>query len=350
MMEKKPGKKDKKAEPVFVIKPATKHGGLDYLHITLIILVAILIALAFALANFKPATVLCANSANSTAHASNSMLNANATLAISKVESIIASYGFVNTSLALLPYYALVNETQAAYMPSMNEWLVKIPFVNPLLNGTVFNMTFLLYKNLTLDNAFIQVIKPPKNTTNRAVAYGSVEISGKYACNNTLPIQVYLITDPYAPKALESISQAINFSRSMNGKVNMSYYFVFSGYAESLYGTYGMAATQRLGDYLACAAHEKNFEAFVANLTKVYNGVPLSVSMLNQLALGAKFNMTQFSSCIDNSTAMLNNQAMLASFYNVTSVPIFIVNCKYFTIPQMLNYSVSYAISQINNK
>ena len=42
-------------EPVFIIRPASKHLGLDYLHILLIALVIILIVLAFALSTFQRA-------------------------------------------------------------------------------------------------------------------------------------------------------------------------------------------------------------------------------------------------------------------------------------------------------
>jgi len=53
-----PQKASKNKEPVFIVKPALKRGGLDYLHISLIALVIVLIALAFSLAFFKQGTVV----------------------------------------------------------------------------------------------------------------------------------------------------------------------------------------------------------------------------------------------------------------------------------------------------
>jgi hypothetical protein len=57
----------KRKEPVFIVKPALKNFGLDYLHIILIALVIILIALAFALSTFKQGTIItnCQNSTTS---------------------------------------------------------------------------------------------------------------------------------------------------------------------------------------------------------------------------------------------------------------------------------------------
>ena len=43
-------------EPVFIIRPAMKNYGLDYLHISLIVLVIILVGLALALSFFKQGT------------------------------------------------------------------------------------------------------------------------------------------------------------------------------------------------------------------------------------------------------------------------------------------------------
>ncbi len=56
-MDGKKAKQKGAKEPVFLVKSASKHGGLDYLHIGLIALVIVLIALSFSLANFKSVIV-----------------------------------------------------------------------------------------------------------------------------------------------------------------------------------------------------------------------------------------------------------------------------------------------------
>ncbi|MEM0147527.1 MAG: hypothetical protein QXD11_01535 [Candidatus Micrarchaeaceae archaeon] len=337
--------KNKKPEPVFIVKAATKHGGLDYLHISLIILVIILIALTFALSFFKAPVILPSTNSSNASTFTNASIN-NATV-ISKAETILAGYSLVNTSLSLLPYYIITNSISA--IPLVNgDWLVTAKFVSPLANNSVFNISLILYKNLSLKNSFMETIKPKIQSNTKVSAYGTIQINGRYNCNYTLPISVYLITDPYAPLALNSILNAINLSSNEANKISVSYYFVFAKYSMALYNKYGVYTTQLLGDYLACTSKQSNFKAFVENLSKIFTGVPVSQSMLNQLAIGSNIDMPELSSCISNASSLLNNQAILASFYNVTSTPIFIVNCHYISLPQTVASAINYSINQIN--
>ena len=48
--------------------------------------------------------------------------------------------------------------------------------------------------------------------------------------------------------------------------------------------------------------------------------------------------------CLENSSASIDYQAEMASSYNITATPQFIVNCKYFTLPQTLDYAINYAL------
>ncbi len=330
----------KKAEPVFMVKAATKHGGLDYLHISLIILVMILVALTFTLSFFKaPVVVPILNNSSCNANCIANVSINNATV-IAKAETILAGYAMVNTSLSLLPYYMVTNSIRA--IPLANrDWLITVNFINPLANDSVFNMSLILSKNLSL-----KTIKPVIQSSTKINAYGTVEINNKYNCNYTLPISVYLITDPYAPAALSSILNAINLSSTEPSKISVSYYFVFAKYSMQLYDKYGVYSTQLLGNYLA--SKQRGFKTFVEDLSKVFTGTPVSQAMLNQLVAEANINMSSFSDCINNASSILNGQAALASFYNVTSTPIFIVNCHYLSLPQTVTSAIDYAINQIN--
>ena len=122
------GKENKKGnhtkEPLMIVRPAVRRWGLDYLHVSLIILVIILIAFAFALSAFKPGPVYAncpAGIVNGTcvgpSHTSAEALAAG--------ESVLAAYAPVNTSLSLLAYYSSPNEGNASYMANTSEWLLR---------------------------------------------------------------------------------------------------------------------------------------------------------------------------------------------------------------------------------
>jgi hypothetical protein len=336
----------KEGEPVFILKPALKNYGLDYLHVELIALVVILVVLAFALASFKPGVVIksCAYGAvNGTctepAH--------NSTQALAAAERVIASYATINTSFSLLPYYALVNESRASYLPGQRAWFIVVPYINPFISNAIFNFSMLLSdSNLSLENSFSPMIKPVLYTNNTVVAPGVVSLYGAALCTTSKPVPVYIVTDPYSTGALPALNTALNASKRFGSEINMSYYFIFAGSAISFYNGYGMEATQLLGRYLSCASRQGNFGDFLSNLSIAYAGVPLYNSTLYEVAQGSSLNMSSLNACMANSITSLNYQAKLAELYNVVTTPEFIVNCKYATIPQTLNMAINYSLSQ----
>jgi hypothetical protein len=337
----------KAGEPVFIIRPVRKNWGLDYLHISLIVLALILIALAFSLSNFKagPEQLNTTNSigCGSQLNATCSTAKHTQAEALSAAESIIASYADMNSTLSLLPYYSLVNRSTVSYMPSASEWLVVVPYIDPFTNET-FNLAITLNdSNLTLVNSFNQLIKPIAFTNNSVVAPGTVMLYGKSLCSYTKPFPVYLMVDPYAPGAMSSIRLAMNVSNAYRGTANFSYIFIFTGNAAQLYRTYGTAETQEIGRYTLCASEQKGFPAYIANLSNTFFGSPLSNYTLSGVAGSSRLNMTQFNSCLYNSTSTLQNQATLARLYGVSTTPEFIVNCRYSSIPQTLTEALAYA-------
>ncbi len=346
MPEKKKTMAKKESAPVFILKPAFKNYGLDYLHIELMAIVVILIALAFALAYFKQGTVLqnCAygivnGTCTEPAHSS-----AQALLA---AERIIASYATVNTSFSLLPYYALVNESSVSYLPNQIAWFVMVPYVDPFMSNTIFNFSMLLSdSNLSLENSFSQMLKPAMYTNNTVIAQGVVSIYKGTLCTTSRPIPVYMITDPYSAGSMSALYSAINASKHFNNEINMSYYFVFTSSAINFYGGYGAETTQLLGRYLSCASRQSNFHAFLSNLSIAYKGVPLYNSTLYDVAQGSSLNISSLNACIANSTVSLDNQAKVAGLYDVATTPEFVVNCKYATIPQTLNMAINYSLTQ----
>lgn len=349
-MAKEKGKTDKlnNKEPVFIIRPASKSLGLDYMHIMLIVLVIILIALAFSLSTFKKSVVLNCQygsmngTCNSTIHTS--------AQALAAAEKYLASYSSINTTLSLLPYYTYVNQSSVNYLPSGKEWLVAFRYLNPLVkNGQIFNISFLMYdSNLSLANSFTQTLKPVSMGNNSVAAFGTVNLYNQSICRTSKPIPVYVITDPYSPGMINTLFTAINTSRAYTNSINVSYFFIFSGYSQHFYNGFGIEQTQLMGKYLLCASNQPNFPQFVSNLSIAYPGYPMTNGTLYQVSLGSGLNTSELVGCLQNVTTRLNYQADFANLLNIVSTPTIIVNCKYSTIPQTINYAINYSLNHLS--
>ncbi len=344
-------------EPVFIIRPAFRRFGLDNLHVALMALVVILIAFAFALSTFKqgPTIYNCPygvlNATNASAQSQCVQPRYNETQVLGAVESMIASYSSTNTSLALLSYYSLVNESSVSYVNGTDEWLAVVPYIDPQADNETFYLSMLISdKNLTLESAYLSTLRPVSYTKDRSVAYGAVSIFGVSPATDKAPYPVYLVVDPYALGAFKSILSAINASVSYGDRINMSYYFVFTPeYALRFYKGFGVNETQLLGYYLACASKQHNFFGFMKNLSIEYVGTPLSNLTLYQTAIGSGLDMASMDTCFgpeyDNATGKLDNQLNLIKYYGVTDTPIFIVNEKYFALPQTLGKALDYVMN-----
>jgi len=339
-------RKPAKAEPVYILKPAFKRGGLDYLHISLIAFVIILIALAYALSTFKTTLICSYGTLNSTCITPKH----NSTQALGAAERILASYSTMNSSLSLLPYYALVNRSTVEYLSNTSEWLIVIPYINPFTNETLSFSMLVNDSNLSLVLPFQQTIAPLVYVNNKVVAPGTISLYGRTDCSSSAPIPTYSITDPYAPGALQSILRATNASKRYDGEVNITYYFIFTGNAAQLYRAYGVNETQLMGAYLKCATGQGKLGAFTSNLTTAFHGYPLSNSTLSQVAAESYLNASLLSTCLKTVYISLEYQARLAAFYNVTQTPTFIINCRYQTLPQTLDKAINYALAHASNQ
>ncbi|MCL4383110.1 MAG: hypothetical protein M1168_00685 [Candidatus Marsarchaeota archaeon] len=333
---------------VFLVK-ATKHGGFDYLHISLIALVIILIALVFAFAKLKPVnTCYSLNSTSSYGILNNTCvkLENNNTQVLNAVEKILAGYAKVNSTFSLLPYYSYINKTKIYYLENQDAYFVEVPFKDPFVSNQILNFSLLLNgSNLTLINAFTQSLIKPQNTTNKVVSFGVVKLAGKVSCASSNTIPVYIFNDPYSPGAFESLFRSVNISKNNSG-INMSYYFIFGSSSINFYNSYGVHRTQLLGQYLACTSQQPKFYGFLYNLSKIFSGTPMSNYTLYQTAYGSGLNITQLNACLSNSTTLLTKESDLAKFYNVVSVPQFIINCEYTSLPQTLINAVNYSRQQ----
>jgi hypothetical protein len=329
--------------PVFLIRPVSKNLGLDYLHIALIALVIVVAALAFSLSSFKGTTVV--SSLNCTYGAKNSScVNPvhTSAQALTAAEHVIASYAVINSSLSLLPYFSMVNRSTVSFMAGSHEWLVVTPVVDPITNETL-NISMLLFdSNLTLAIPFQETVRPLVHTNNTSVAFGTVSLSGKVPCKDSNPIPVYLFVDPYSVGALDSLNSGIR-TASADRNLNLTYEFIFSTPSAKLYNSYGVADTQLMGKYLFCASQQRGFSAFVSNLSSTFGGTPPANYSLINTAVTAGLNVTALNGCLLSSTSKLQYQSDLASFYNITLTPQYVINCKYSALPQTLGSAINYS-------
>lgn len=336
-------------EPVFIVKPALKNYGLDYLHISLIALVIILVGVAFALSTFKQG-VIVTNCQYGNVNGTCTTTIHNSTQVMSAAQKDLASFSNINTSLSLIPYFALINKSQVSYLVQSKQWLVEVPYIDPLAKNTIFNISLLLYdSNLSLANSFLQTLSPAVKTNNSVVSLGTVSIYGESACKTSTPIPIYVVTDPYAPGVLNALNTSIAVAKEYGSKINVSYFFIFGGYSIQYYNGFGVEHTQQLGRYLECASEQPgNFQNFISNLSIAYTGKPLENQTLYQIELGSNMNSSQFGNCMNNVTRTLNIQAQFANLYHIVSTPAIIVNCKYSTIPQSMNYAINYSLNSLN--
>lgn len=337
-------------EPVFIVKPALKNFGLDYLHITLVALVIVLIVLAFALSTFKQGVVITNCQYGSSANGiCNTTIHTSAQ-ALAAAQKDLAAYSSINTSLSLIPYFSLVNQSKVNYLSQGKEWLIVTPYIDPYDRNITFNISLVLYdSNLSIANAYLQTLRPVTQTNDSVIGLGTVSLHGESACKTSTPIPVYLVTDPYAPGMLNAINTTISAANEYGNSINVSYFFIFSGYSIQYYNSLGVGQTQQLGRYMACASRQQDkFGSFVSNLSIVYTGRPIQNQTLYQIVQGSGLNTTEFNACMQNVTTDLNIQAQFAKLYNIVSTPETIVNCKYSTIPQTLDYAINYSLNHIN--
>jgi hypothetical protein len=340
--KKSPNSKLTGKEPVFIIKPVMKGHGLDYLHLTLAVLVVVLIGFAFALAYSKPASVSTPCSANSI---SCSTPQHNESAVLSAADHALVYYSSINTSLSLLPYYTLANRSTASYVPNGRYWLVMIPYQSPFNSSITYNFSMVIYdSNLSVRNAFINSVIPRELSYRSVAALGAVAMDNTAACNTTRPIPVYLITDPYAPGAFAAVNSLLAAKAFYGNSIYTDYFVVYSNYAISKYQGFGIGQTQLLGNYMYCASKQSNFSRFMSNLGIEFTGEPLDNVSLGDVARGSSLSIGPLTACLANSSTAINYQAQLASNFNITSTPQLIVNCKYLTIPQTLYYAINYSL------
>ncbi|MEM0086948.1 MAG: hypothetical protein QW346_02825 [Candidatus Micrarchaeaceae archaeon] len=347
-------KNENAKEPELVVKKLGRFGYLDTIHISLIVLAAILVALLLVVSYSKP-VVLIRNVTNSTQplNCTYGLQNGKCVVPLHNVseveaqaERVLASYAYLNSSLSLLAYFSDIKNASYAYLPSEGSWLATIPATNPA-TGTRF-MFYLLINGTTLNaTPYLQTIMPSKIIPNRVVSQGVIAVNGKFACQSQYPLQVFWFIDPYAPGSIASLLNATSIQSRFGGKVNVSVKVLYGAYSSLIGSRFGQLNAEALSKYVLCASTQSNFSRFATNLYAAYSGSYMPNQTLMTIARESSLNITDLDSCIANSTTIMNRQALLAEYYNITSTPVDIVNCEYMTLPQTAVNGICYANSTL---
>ncbi len=348
MAEKKNARKIKEAS--IIIRPIRRLGGLDNIHVLLIILVAVLIALLLVVTYSevlpKPNPTLT-NCTYGTSNGTCIMPLHNYTTVKLAAERFLASYRTINNSLSLLPFISEVNSMALSYSSSNASWYATVPFVNPADNSTLYFTMLINDMNLSNVVPFLQTFKPAGPSEDHVVSRGVISLAGKVQCRNSSPLQAYWFMDPYSPGSVPSLSIASAEKEKFGGKLGIGIDVLFTQSSQVISSTYGLNNTLALGEYIMCASQQSQFGSFVRKLGSVYSDSYLSPEILSGISNASSLNYSAMQSCIGSAPTLINRQAVLAKYYNITSTPSVVTDCKYLSLPQTESYAICYSNSTL---
>ncbi|MCL5008659.1 MAG: hypothetical protein M1156_02085 [Candidatus Marsarchaeota archaeon] len=339
-------------EPSVVVKPLGKLGGLDGIHLSLIALVVIMAALLFVVSGgsrvqaTNSTTTIQQNCQYSESNGTCLVPLHNASQIRLDIEKFIASYAYLNTSYSLLPYITDVNAMNISYVASGHIWYVTVPVKSLSGNSTVYLGFSVNDKNSSI-TPFIQSITPSLSTPDYVKSYGVVELAGKAACSTSLPVSVYWFIDPYSPGSISSLAQLNSINSKFKGSVQTHIEILYTQYSAQVAASHGINNTQALGKYLFCASQQPSFPEFASTLNSTYDGQYVSPSFLAAMSKNSGLNSTQLDACMNNSSAIISRQSVLAQYYNVTSTPLVVTDCQFQSIPQTTQYALCIANSTL---
>ena len=347
---------NKKSEPNLIIKPIGRLGGLDGIHVVLVLLLVVALALLLYISYAKQSILVITNqSANQTINTTNcvygfyknSCVNPihNATQIKLIFENLLASYSTVNNQDSLIPFISNTSQIKEYYSPSNKTWIVTVTEKDIQSNTTFLFSAIINDTNTSKIIPSIQTILPTIKSKNLVTGNGYIDLTNKTSCitENTTP--VYWFIDPYSPGSINSLSYYEQIQKSFNKSVSPDLYILYTQYSQEIANEYGLQNATMMGKYLFCASKQPNFDQFASTLNLSYQNLYISTSQLNLIAKNSNLNITQLSQCISTSGTAINRQAIVANYYNVTSSPFVIIGCKYQAIPQ----SAYQAICSIKN-
>ena len=337
-------------EPTILIRPITRLGGLDNIHVALIALVIILIALLLVISYSKPYSIRNATNGTCSVTALNGSCASpihNATQIKQLTEQLLASYAFANSSLSVLPYYANVSKINASYSPESKSWFVIIPSTNPVSNSAYDLEVEISDTNTNVIVPFFQIPRPSTITKNKVVTQGVIQIANKATCVTKSPLQIYWFADPYSPGSMASLTNLLNTQSIYGNKVNATLRVLFGSSTQTIANQVGESNAQALGMYIVCASSDRAFNHFVYAVNSSYTGGYVSPNTLLSIAQTTGVNTSNLNNCLNTVATTITNQALFANYYNISSTPAIVTDCQYLSIPQTENKAICYANSTL---
>ncbi len=327
-------------EPRIIVKPLGRFGGLDNLHVALVVVVVLLVALLLVVSYSKPILIRQSNNTTNATLAPAPLHNATQVKAM--VEQELASYNNVNGTLSLLPYITNIASMRLSYSGSDHDWYVTALAVNPADNLT-FNVSFIVSdENLSDITPFQQMAKPSLLSQNKVVATGVLQLKGKYECVSNAT-RVYWFIDPYSTGSVRSLLNATALEKKYGSSLNLTVKALVGSGTQSVANSVGLQNALYLSKYIVCASQQSGFPAFASDLNSEYANAYVPESTLQSLASVAGLDNATLSSCLANSTSLINAQALLARYYNISATPAVVVACNYMTLPQTAGDAICYA-------
>lgn len=334
-------------EPSIIVKPIRRLGGLDNIHVALIVLVGILVLLLLFISYTKQTVYIHSNQTNSTNSSNNTPIH-NASQVKLSVEKLLASYGAVNGSISALPYSSNVTAMNVTYLPSDKAWYVSVPLTISSTQPIYFS-ALVSDANISDIIPSLQTVVPSQITKNYVISDGIVKLAGQFGCTTLNPLKVYWFVDPYAPGGITTLSNLTSLEQQFGSKVNFSVEILFTQYYGQVAKQYGANKTQELGGYLYCASQQgpSSFSRFVSALNSVYSSAFVSPATLSNLSTDSDLNASILNNCLATFPTKASAQAQLAQYYSIVATPSVLTSCQYVSIPQTTRQAICYANSTL---
>lgn len=357
MAMNKKTKKDNKVKEIeessVLVKPISRFGGLDNIHLAMLILITILIA-TLLLVSYSSPIAYNQTAKNNTQHCpyyvNSSCITPthNSSEVLMAASTLLASYTYLNSSLSILPFYTNISKAKVSFIPLQDAWYVSVPSSPPPNNATFYINMVISDKNLSAITPFIEMTRPSTNNRNYVVSDGVIQIYGKSSCASSNKTEMYWFMDPYSPGAISSLNKMIELENYFGSSLNLTPEMMFSPqYSGTVASVHGNNNTRALGSYIYCASKEPQFPNFVSALESAYSGSYLSPNTLYLLARSSGMNMTSLSSCLSSSYSAINAQNYFSNYENIVSSVAVVTDCQYLAIPQTAMQSVCYANSSL---
>ncbi len=339
-------------EPTIIVKPISKLGGLDNIHVALIALVVVLILLLLVITYSKPPVAIrnetLSNCTYGAVNGSCVVPMHNASQIGGVAQRLLATYANTNSSLSVLAYVTNVLQMTELYVPGENAWLVTVPSVNPANNQTFHIAMLINDKNLSQVTPYYQLPAPSTISSNKVVAQGVIQVN-QPACGIAGPLREWWFIDPYAPGGMQSLVQMAGIDSAYNGTINATLKILYSSYTADIGRQVGNSSAQALGRYLLCSTTQRNFKEYVSAVNALYSGGYLSPNTLQSAAQGAGLNTTALANCVSilnsGTDTIINEQSLLADHYNISFTPAVVTDCEYLSQPQGAIRAACYANS-----